>query len=156
MICSSPESGTFIGDAKAGGTGIPDQTCQAYEARNVFTNTSRACKTGEAMHGNMLCNTLPSPSVPEGTALVANAVRPRNTVVSRGTLLEAPTFMKHILCTSVTHRTARVSAAQAIVPTRHTLLVVNHRWMQSKWKTCPQHPNAILRPLSVAWTSISI
>ena len=60
----------------------------------------------------------------EGTALVANAVRPRNTVVSRGTLLEAPTFMKHILCTRVTHRTTRVSAAQAIVPTRHALLVV--------------------------------
>lgn len=40
-----------------------------------------------------------------------------------------------------------------------TFLVLSHRWMQSRWKTWPQQPNAIDRPASnagdgFAWYSI--
>jgi len=41
----------------------------------------------------------------------------------------------------------------------HTDRVRSQRWIQSRWKTCPQFPNAIERPLSLvgdgfAWYSI--
>jgi len=42
----------------------------------------------------------------------------------------------------------------------HALLVLSHRWMQSRWKTCPQVPHAILSPgcsvspVGFAWYSM--
>jgi hypothetical protein len=55
---------------------------------------------------------------------------------------------------------------RSILAKSHSLLqsgqtdrVLSQRWMQSRWKTWPQFPNAMLRPLSLvglglAWYSI--
>lgn len=49
--------------------------------------------------------------------------------------------------------------SHSLLHSGHTLLVFNHRWMQSKWNTWPQLPKVMLSPLSLvglglAWYSI--
>ena len=49
--------------------------------------------------------------------------------------------------------------SHSLLQSGQTLLVFNQRWMQSKWKTWPQQPKAMLRPFSLlglgfAWYSI--
>ena len=49
--------------------------------------------------------------------------------------------------------------SHSLLQSGHTDLVLSQRWMQSKWKTWPQQPKAMLRPFSLfgegfAWYSI--
>ncbi len=39
--------------------------------------------------------------------------------------------------------------SHSLLHSGHTLRVFSHLWMQSRWKTCPQVPNAMLSPFSL-------
>jgi hypothetical protein len=41
-----------------------------------------------------------------------------------------------------------LAKSHSLLQSGHTLRVFNHRWIQSKWNTCPHVPKVILRPLS--------
>ena len=51
---------------------------------------------------------------------------------------------------------------RSILAKSHSLLhsgqterVFNHRWIQSKWNTCPQFPKAMLNPLSLVGAGLA-
>ena len=52
-----------------------------------------------------------------------------------------------------------LAKSHSLLQRGHTERVLSHRWIQSKWKTCPQFPKAMLSPLSLvgdglAWYSM--